>query len=390
MELGLVNPPALKKNPLPFAFTNITTALLNTLTEASTIPVGYEGWVTARSSAAELRKNDTGSWANNVQLNNGDLLNIRITSSASFNTEVTANCVIGTIRTTWSVRTMTNPALSFTDVTNALRNTVYSQTVINNSNVEQTITVADGELSNNGGSSWGASIVVGAGSSFMVRQTSAATHGALTTAVVSIAALSLNYNWNVTTASVVAGNTTFTANGSFVVPAYNTLTVKLWGGGGQGAGMYGMFGGTEWPGANGSSSIFSTLLAGGGFGGQGGRVGMDPPAVGGFGGTASGGDVNTDGNKGQDASYGFHGLWVYAPSSAPDTYGAGSRGMVDTQLVTTMADGGSGAYVSKTYTDGGPLVEGTTINVTVGLGGLLYYLMGPDAGRNGRVHITWS
>jgi hypothetical protein len=206
-------------------------------------------------------------------------------------------------------------------------------------------------------------------------------------------------------AFVAAGSAYYISPGTytFVVPAYGTLTVQLWGGGASG-GYCSARGSSYGIGRPGEDTTFAGLDAGGGSAGA--AFGWDPctgaGAVG-AGGGASGGDINTVGGDSSGATggsspnggaggtnltctIGRSGYTCYAgtsgnPGIAPG--GGGGGGSV-------ASGGGAGGYVSKTYATGALI---GTISFTVGSGGAtagdgVYFASG--AGAPGEVAITWT
>ena len=114
---------------------------------------------------------------------------------------------------------------------------------------------------------------------------------------------------------VVPGSSTFTSNNSFKVPAFNTLTIELWGEGGGGGGFLTIPDGTHgsWTfkaGADGGDTTLSSLslVAHGGKGGE------SDGLTGGAGGGASGGTTNVGGGAGGNGT---------APKSSASTSGVG-------------------------------------------------------------------
>lgn len=211
------------------------------------------------------------------------------------------------------------------------------------------------------------------------------------------------------------GSQTFTANGTFVVPTgTTTLTIEAWGAGGEGGAA------ATTTGAAGTASIVSgtgltTMTAGGGSGGTGGQ--SNATAAGGAGGTATGGNnTNTTGNAGGTGNISQSGVGgtggngitgsitggtggaggVAIPGAGPQDgsagtapgAGGGGGGIENTVMcVTTIrggGGGGGGAYV-KTITTA--VTPGTTLTVTVGIGG---NNLGSGNGADGRVIIAWA
>lgn len=194
---------------------------------------------------------------------------------------------------------------------------------------------------------------------------------------------------------ITAGSQTYSTAGTFtfVVPAHNTLTVKVWGGGG-GGGAYqsGYVNGT----AGGVSKWNNTVIANGGARATG--------RTGGAGGTASGGTTNTSGATGEtgvEGSYGGKGgngasggaggarnttnSTAGKNGSAPGGAGGGSF-----PGARAGGGGGGGGYSTITYS-AGTLTPGSSITVVVGAAGT-----GASAtykggnGAVGRVAITWD
>lgn len=180
---------------------------------------------------------------------------------------------------------------------------------------------------------------------------------------------------------VVPGNQTFTVSGTFNVPDYNTLNVKVWGGGGEG-GPAGP--GTQY-GVSGAPSSFQGLAAGEGHGG---RSGGDPSGNtgSGNGGTASGGNVaNTAGNAGQNggvgagAPNGGGNVGANVNGSEPGGGGGGGDG--------GRLGGGSGGYVEHNYAIGFFAI-GAALAVTVATptaGG-----SNGAEGARGEVRFSWT
>jgi hypothetical protein len=204
---------------------------------------------------------------------------------------------------------------------------------------------------------------------------------------------------------IVPGGITFSSAGSyvFIVPHYNTLTVKVWGGGGGGGGS-----GSAYPmGGNGGDSVFIDLVAGGGGGGRGGYSGNGP---GGNAGLAHGGEIRINGKpglpgfdfKGGEGAAEAHGS--LGAAGGDSGFNSGENGANATAIGGGGGGGGGsyiwrdggggggggGAFVMRTYT-WPTLPLGTVVNTTVGGGGGA----GSDdtsggRGANGRVEVTWD
>ncbi|MCC7250453.1 hypothetical protein [Hyphomicrobium sp.] len=216
--------------------------------------------------------------------------------------------------------------------------------------------------------------------------------------------------------SVTPGSQSFTTAGShnFVVPCYNTLTVRLWGGGGGGGGSIWSASHSAYNGTAGGNSTFQGMTAGGGGGGQAayGSWGQNGRA-GGTAGTASGGTTNTPGiaggagqnwgsspaggNGGASPNGGTGGIggydWGAAPTAgtAPGA-GGGGAGSCDDSWSNGSGGGGGGGYVQRVYSAGG-LTVGQSLSATVGAAGLGKPGECGDVGGNGavgRVTFTWN
>lgn len=194
--------------------------------------------------------------------------------------------------------------------------------------------------------------------------------------------------WN-----VVPGSQDFSSSGTFNVPAYNTLTVQVWGAGGGGGGWrYGAYSYAGNPG--GASSFNSDIIANGGGGGF---------SAGGAGGTASGGTTNTVGGTGIVGTMGNCNSGVGGASPNGGAGGAtagasggapGGGGASGCYINFMLSGGGGGGYSSKTYTAG--QLSGT-VTVVVGAGGVGGGEAGAagwpslgGTGGNGRVYISWN
>lgn len=185
-----------------------------------------------------------------------------------------------------------------------------------------------------------------------------------------------------------AGTQTYTSPGtySFTVPAFQSLTVQVWGGGG-GGGNYVHYG------SAGGNSSFAGVTGGGGNPG-----GPAAATTGGPGGGAYGGGTNTIGNPGT-----YDWTWKYGTGGAAPNGGAGGSGSTYTGYSGGIPGGGGGSpvrgsgggsagYASATWNAGG-LTAGSAVTVVVGAGGAGApttdgYTSG--AGGAGRVSISWT
>lgn len=164
-------------------------------------------------------------------------------------------------------------------------------------------------------------------------------------------------------------NVSYTTAGTytFTVPAFSSMTVKVYGAGGGGGGSGDSAGTCSVAGTTGNtggnSTFNATLIGNGGSGGTGGNTAA---GTAGASGTASGGDTNSDGNGSAGGAAGtgcdFNGGAGGAGGLAIKTYGPGdlSPGSTVTVVVGASATGGSSGggtstagKVLITYTRGG-------------------------------------
>jgi hypothetical protein len=91
--------------PSAFGFTDLTDAAPATVYETSVVITGYNRSLTATvaGDAAEIRKNDTGDWANSVSLSPGDRLNLRLKSSPTAGAAVSATVTVGGVSGSWII-----------------------------------------------------------------------------------------------------------------------------------------------------------------------------------------------------------------------------------------------------------------------------------------------
>lgn len=212
IELGLVNAPAIKKIPLPFSFTDITaTVNLNTLVETSIIPIGFEGNAdaTVTGNDAAIRVNNAGAWGSTARLGPGDLLNLRMTASAAYDTTLTANVTIYGVSDTWSLKTCTNPGMAFANTDGALLSTFYYTSSVNQSNANQHVNITGGSgFVSTDNVNWSGSANIVPSGTVYLKQESANT--GLTTKTLTVEVAANTYTWNVTTvAGVVSPNLEF-------------------------------------------------------------------------------------------------------------------------------------------------------------------------------------
>lgn len=224
---------------------------------------------------------------------------------------------------------------------------------------------------------------------------------------------------------VVTGSQNYTTPGTytFTVPAFNTLIVNVWGGGGAGARINGSPTNIGSENSGGTSSFGGYITA---TGGAGPVYTYDSNsgfynAPGGTGGSGSGGTINESGAAGSNAvivdqsaavgsSGGAAGGTAYGGGAtrtifnsgnlnglAGNPYGGGGTGVIryDSKYGGNLGDsgGGGGGFARKSFTSG-QLTVGGTVTVTVGAGGAgATYGSGlptSGSGASGAVLISWS
>lgn len=100
-----VNAVACDTTPDVFSFSDVTDATLSTLTVSNSITiVGINAAAAVSVSGGEVRINN-GSWGTSGNINSGDTLEVRLTSSGSNSTAVSATVTVGGVSDSWSVTT---------------------------------------------------------------------------------------------------------------------------------------------------------------------------------------------------------------------------------------------------------------------------------------------
>ena len=240
-------------------------------------------------------------------------------------------------------------------------------------------------------------------------------------------AISMSNGFGKSNAPVVTpGSQNYTTPGtySFTVPAFNTLIVNVWGGGGAGARINGSPTNFGQENSGGTSSFGGYMTA---TGGAGPVYSYDAGSSfyyannGGVGGTGSGGTTNISGSAGSIAnmvdssaatssSGGAAGGTAYgggatrtltitgnAAGLPGNLYGGGGTGIgvYDSKYGGNFghSGGGGAGFSRKSFTTGG-LTVGGTVTVTVGAGGAGASYDGSlptsGSGANGAVTISWS
>ncbi|MGD9668833.1 MAG: hypothetical protein AB7U75_07200 [Hyphomicrobiaceae bacterium] len=397
--------------PTSFVFTDLTGQTFSALISSNTItlagldnPPELAVYTTISGQGSPQFRVNGGTWVTSGYVNDGDTVQLRLTSSGSSLTTHSAVLTVGTVSDTWSVTTTsqdnTPNAFAFTDLTGqGLAATISSNTLtisgIGPAPVSVSVSGAGSpQISINGGG-WGTTGSISNGQTLRVRQTSANTSSTARSATITVGTVS--DNWSVTTATVTAGSQTFSSAGTFTftVPHHQTLTVKVWGGGGGGAGCstYSTVAG----GNGGSSNWAGSVVANGGARASG--------SSGGAGGTASGGTTNqtgaTGGTSSSNGAAGGSGASGGSGGSSRGSNGNGNNGSAPggggggARFVARGAcggdGGGGGGYATRTYS-AGTYSQGSSVTVAVGASGARgnggTYKGG--TGGVGRVTVSWN
>ena len=215
---------------------------------------------------------------------------------------------------------------------------------------------------------------------------------------------------------ITAGTITVTSAQSFAVPAFNTLTIEVYGGGGGGGALTAAkaAGGYATAGQPGGTSSVTggglNISAYGGGAGNPGGVNYADGAPGDGGGAVGGVDVNTAGSAGSGPQNGGaaagpeggaggvsqarqDGGYYSVPGTAPG--GGGSAfGLSQGNYRGFAGGGGGGGYAKTTISAQASLPIDTKLQLVVGAGGLA----GLDGPRNpqagvgavGKIKITWQ
>ncbi|MCD8498207.1 MAG: hypothetical protein LRZ85_09190 [Alphaproteobacteria bacterium] len=199
--------------PDAFSFTDQTGVAVSTLTTSNSVTInGIAAAANVSVSgdgSPEIRING-GSWVTSGTINNGETLEVRLTSAAANSTAYTAVVNVGGVTDNWSVTTVapdtTPDAFGFTDQTDVAVSTLITSNsvTVNGINVSTPVSVtgAGAQISINGGA-WGTSGNITNGQSLQVRLTSSASFSTASTATVDVGGVT--DVWSVTT---IAADTT--------------------------------------------------------------------------------------------------------------------------------------------------------------------------------------
>lgn len=201
--------------PAAFDFPNQTGVALNTavVSDAVTLSgINSPATVSALTGGLSYRVNG-GGWIATTggTVANGQQVEVRLTSSASFGTQVSGSITIGGVSDTFAVTTVaqdtTPDAFTFTDVSNANLATLYTSNTITVAGINSpaAISIDGGEYQVNGGAWTSGSGTVANGATVAVRGTSAGSAGTSLDVVLTIGGVSDTYT--ITTGNAPAAPT---------------------------------------------------------------------------------------------------------------------------------------------------------------------------------------
>lgn len=191
-------PPVEDTDPDQFLFTDVTGAEVGTIYVSNIITVagiGAASPISITGASAAYSINGGPYVASSGTVDNGDVVRVRVTSSASYETAVSAVLTIGTVSDTYTVVTKvevlpdtTPDAFDFADVSNATVSTDYISNTITVSgiNAGAAITVTGGSYSRNGAAFTTNPGTAFNGDSIRARATSSSSGGTATTVQVTI------------------------------------------------------------------------------------------------------------------------------------------------------------------------------------------------------------
>lgn len=208
--------------PDAFSFTDQTGVFPATLTESNGITVsGINTPADIAVTGGEYQKNG-GAWTSTAgTVDNGDIVKVRHSSSASYTTTVNTVLTIGGVADTFSTTTAaldTTPnAFTFTDLTGVVRSTLTSSAAITIGGINgaANISVSAGEYEKNGSGTWtsGAGTVVN-GDTVKVRHTSSANYNTVVNTVLTVGGVSDTFSTTTEVSDTVPDAFVFTDQSS--------------------------------------------------------------------------------------------------------------------------------------------------------------------------------
>lgn len=204
------------KTPDNFSFVDQTGIALNTTVNANNITItGINTSINISISGGEYSINGSSYTTSNGNVNNGDVVRVRQTSSSQYQTQTSAVLNVNGVTDSFDVTTLagtsndsTPDAFSFNDQTGvALSTQVVSNSVtINGINTNASVSISGGEYSINGGAYTSSAGSVNNGNTITVRQTSSSAYATTTNATLTVGGVSDVFS--VTTLAAPVGDDT--------------------------------------------------------------------------------------------------------------------------------------------------------------------------------------
>ncbi len=199
--------------PNSFMFESISNAALSTEYTSNTIVVsGINTAVTISIDSAEYSVNGSAFTSASTTVNSGDEVVVQLTSSAEFETSVSATLTIGGVSDTFLVTTLasdtTPDSFSFDSVTDAELSTEYTSNTITVSGINTAVAVSitGGEYSINGGVFADTASTVVEGDQISVRLTSADANEVSSTASLTVGGVSADFTITTEAAAPTRGD----------------------------------------------------------------------------------------------------------------------------------------------------------------------------------------
>jgi hypothetical protein len=194
--------------PAGFTFTDLLNQAQSSLVTSNIVSItdlGVAADVSISGDGSPQFRINGGSWVTSGTINDGDTLQLRLTTNAAMSTANTATVVVGTIGAIWSASTVgadTVPnAFSFSDQTGVATSFLTSSNTITITGINSStpVSVSGGgspQISINGGA-WGTSGNIDNGQSLQVRLTSSASYDTTLSATVDVGGVT--DQWDVAT-----------------------------------------------------------------------------------------------------------------------------------------------------------------------------------------------
>lgn len=219
--------------PDAFTFGSISGVATSTVTQSGQVAVSG---ITASAAISVTG----GEWLSSVgwtsgsgYVSNGELVQVRGTSSGSFSTTTTVSLTIGGVVGTFQITTRppgaAPDAFTFTDQTGVALSTVVTSNTVTLSGIESAlnVTISGGTYSKNGGAYTSAATTAVNGDTFNVRHTSAAAVSSIVNTTLTVGSYSEVFSSTTAGADTTPGAFTFTAASAMPSQfgASNTITI---------------------------------------------------------------------------------------------------------------------------------------------------------------------